>query len=255
MPGHGRCPGPRLFQRGGEGLVRHPDAGAEGDVGAGAPLLHHLFAEAVTLLVLIVGGVRGLFPGGEVGVGGQQGLGEPLLIPLFSLHEPPVHPALPVEGAELLRREPLHPLLHPGDGLGLRPAVFPGQTAHDLLLDGQRLPQGVHAVGRGVLGRDVSLRRSAAVGGGAVLGLGPVLGQQPVDAGDGLLVVSGCLQPGDVVGQAHVQAADAFIQIVHISFPSFLYSSETLFQNAAASATQPSASVPAPMPTPCLASS
>ena len=39
----------RLFQRGGEGFVGHPDAGAEGDVGAGAPLPLHLLVEAVTL--------------------------------------------------------------------------------------------------------------------------------------------------------------------------------------------------------------
>ena len=46
------------------------------------------------------------------------------------------------------------------------------------------------------------------------LGLCPVLGQQPVDAGDGLLIISGRFQPGDVVGQAHIQAADSFIPVV-----------------------------------------
>ena len=252
MPGRGRISAlcPRLFQRGGEGFVGHPDAGAEGDVGAGAPLPLHLLVEAVTLFVLVVGGVRRQLPGGEVGVGSQQRLGEPGLIPLLPFHEPPVHPALPVELLKFLCREVPDPLLHPGDGLGFRPAVFPGQPAHDLLLDSQGLPQGVHTVGRGVLGRDIPLRRGDAVGCRAVLGLCPVLGQQPVDAGDGLLIISGRFQPGDVVGSPTFRLRTASFQS-YIFFPSCY--SETLCQNSAARSTQPSASVPTPMPMPCLA--
>ena len=199
----------RLFQRGGEGFVGHPDAGAEGDVGAGAPLPLHLLVEAVALFVLVVGGVRRQLPGGEVGVGGQQRLGEPGLIPLFSpsTNRQSIRPSQSSFLNSFCREVP-DPLLHPGDGLGFRPAVFPGQPAHDLLLDSQGLPQGVHTVGRGVLRRDIPLRRGDAVGRRAVLGLCPVLGQQPVDAGDSLLIISGRFQPGDVVGQAHIQAAD-----------------------------------------------
>ena len=103
---------------------------------------------------------------------------------------------------------------HPGHGLCLVPAVFLRQTAHDLLLHQQDIPQRVHAVGHRVGGLLV-LRHFQPLTAGAVLGLRPVLGQIFIDPCHGFFVIARGLQPLHIIGQTDVQMHKCFVQIFH----------------------------------------
>src|SRR5699024_2417031 len=102
-----------------------------------------------------------------------------------------------------------------------------------LPLDQQGRPLGLHPGGGGV-------------GAGAVLGGGPILGQPGVDPPDGLLVIPRRLEPGHIVGQAGVQAAEPFILIGRHRHSPFSASAVTVSQKLTASYSQQAASVPLP---------
>ena len=217
----------------GKGLVRHANTGFQGDAGAGAAMLRHLLMQTAAALFLAVRlGGRVDLPPGKVRMGGDQRGSKTVLISLFPLHKAPVHPVFPVQHLKLFRRKIFHPALHLGNGVRLAPGVLRRDPPHDLPLGDHSVPQNVHPVGGGVLGLDIHVG-AQALAVGAVLGLGPVLSKVGVDAGngllvqigvdplDGLLIIPGGFQPLHIVGQAHVQAAERFVQIscVHIFFP------------------------------------
>ena len=133
-------------------------------------------------------------------MGGQQRFGEAVKVVLFPFHEPPVHPAVLDELAELFGGEVLHQPLHPGYGLGLGVAVFCREAAHHLPLSQHRFPQRLHALRRRVLGQRAA-HRVKPLAAGAVLGVGPVLSQIFVDPLNGLLVIARGLQPLHIVRQ------------------------------------------------------
>ena len=175
--------------------------------------------------------------GGKGGVGVQQRLVKAVEAALFPFHEPPVHPAGPLQGPQLLQGEAGHPGLHLFHRLLLGVDVFGRQAAQYLPLDQQSRPLGLHPGGGGV-------------GAGAVLAGGPVLGQPGVDPPDGLLVIPRRLEPGHIVGQAGVQAAEPFILIGRHRHSPFSSSAVTASQKLTASYNQPAASVPVPVPLP-----
>ena len=189
-----------LGQSSGKGLIRHPHAGLQRDAGTGLPFPLHLVMDAATALPCQRSrGGRVELTGGKIGVGGDQRLGKAVKVVLLPFHKPPVHPALMHQLAELLRREIPHKALHPGHGLCLVPAVFLRQTAHDLLLHQQGIPQRVHAVGHRVGGLLV-LRHFQPLAAGAVLGLRPVFGQIFIDPCHGFFVIARGLQPLHIIG-------------------------------------------------------
>ena len=212
----------RLGQCGGKGFVRHANAGLQGDAGACLAVPLHLFMLAVAKLPRRgAGGRRVDLTGGEVSMGRQQRFGKAVEVVLLPFHEPPVHPALLHEKPELLAREVPHQPLHPGHGFVLGVAVFCRDAAHHLPLGQHRVPQGLHTVGRGVLGQLLS-HRFRALAAGAVLGHRPVLGQIGVDPLDGLLIIPGGFQPLHIVRQAHIQAAERLVPVLHPTTLPFL---------------------------------
>ena len=151
-------------------------------------------------------------------MGGNEGGGKAVEIPLLPFHKAPVHPARLVQRVKLFGGEVFQQPLQLGQRGGLRPGVLGRDAPHNFPLGQHGVPQCVHTVGRGILGLILGLG-SKAVGIRAVLGLRPILGQIIVDAGDGFFVIARRFQALHIVRQAHVEAAEAFVVVFHVVSP------------------------------------
>ena len=227
----------------GKHLVRHADAGAQGNVCADCTGAHHLVVLGLKTIPTALRDGCVQLAGSKVGMGSHQRFGGAVDIALLPFHKTPVHLTGSIQCGELLGGKvpqgglQLVQQLLGGEGVVLR------QTAQNLPVRQQTLPPCVHTVRSGVY-RQRALRVQ-----GLVLAGSPVLGQTGVDAGNGGIVVACLLQAADVVRQLHIQVCKTSI-LIHHALLLFIYGQAAVCcsQKATASVSQPSASVLSPTP-------
>ena len=227
----------------GKGLVRHADAGAQGDVCTDCAGAHHLVVLGLKTVPAALRDGRVQLTGGKVGMGSHQRFGGAVDIALLPFHKAPVHLPGSVQRGELLGGKVPQGGLQLVQQLVGGESVVPRQTAQNLPVRQQPLPPRIHAVGGGVY-RQCALRVQ-----GLVLAGSPVLGQTSINARNGGIVVARLLQAADVIRQFHVQICKTNI-LIHHALLLFIYGQAAVCcsQKATASVSQPSASVLSPTP-------